>query len=184
MECSRKAAGWGCQASSCPSDLWVCSWHNDDLYQQAWAHAPLNFVQKKKKENLIKNEGNGEQSDKREDKTSSESRRKKGVKSKGHTLGTKSVSAHLRKQVRGPKLRTRRWKEWLRWHLDQNKAPNKGDNASCEIYHRVVHFYNREEFIRPARIERGRKTGREGRKEGAFKMPGMVKIMRKGKEVS
>jgi len=48
----------------------------------------------------------------------------------------------------------------------------------------VVHFHNREEFIRPARIDRGRNTGKEGRKEGAFKVPEMVKIGRKGKEVS
>ena len=75
-------------------------------------------------------------------------------------------------------------RKWPRCHLEQNKAQSKGDTASCEIPHRVVHSYNREGFIRPARRDRGRETGKEGRKEVAFKVPGMVKIMRKGKEVS
>lgn len=185
MQRSRKVADWGWQASSCPSDLWVCSRHNDDLYQQAWAHALLGLVQKKKKKKLIKNEGNGEQSAKHvRIKPHQNHGGRREWQAKVTPWVSQSLNAHLRKQVRGPKLRPWRWKEWLWWHRDQNKAPSKGDTASCEIYHRVVHFHNREEFIRPARIDRGRNTGKEGRKEGAFKVPEMVKIGRKGKEVS
>ena len=79
-----------------------------------------------------------------------------------------SLKAHLRKQVRGPTLRTWRtwrWKEWPRRHLDQNKAQSEGATASSEIPHRVVHSHNREGFIRPARRDTGRETGREGREE-------------------
>ena len=144
MEHSRKGADWGCPGqllSRWPVSLLMAQWWFTPTSISTWT-AGLHPKE------VIKYKGNGEQSDKREDKPHQNHIGGREWKAKVTRWVSKAFTAHLGNRVRAPKLRKRlqsagglgdgRNDSDVIW--TNNEALSMGDNAGSETHQWVDSF--------------------------------------------